>query len=84
MRKKKKTKGKSGDPGPVTTSCWPLYDVLHFLRETVRHKRYVARSNIINTKVFKCTFPSALLQIFRGLLLPACKFFYDRVYMYLI
>ena len=45
MREKKKTKGKSGDPGPVTTSCWPLYDVLHFLRETVRHKRCVARSN---------------------------------------
>ena len=37
--KKKKTKGKSGDAGPAVVSCWPLYEIMDFLRETVRHKR---------------------------------------------
>ena len=43
--RKEKDKRKEWDPGPVATSCWPLYDVLGFSRETVRHKRCVARSN---------------------------------------
>ena len=31
--------GKTGDAAPVVVSSWPLYEVLDFLRESVRHKR---------------------------------------------
>ena len=41
VREKKKKKGKTGDAAPVVVSSWPLYEVLDFLRETVRHKRLV-------------------------------------------
>ena len=41
VREKKKTEGKSGDAGPEIVSCWPLYQLMDFLRETVRHKRLV-------------------------------------------
>ena len=41
MRELRKTKEKkSGDPGPAYTSCWPLFEALTFLQQTVRHRRY--------------------------------------------
>ena len=39
VREKKKTKGKSGDAGPEIISCWPLFPIMDFLREKVKHKR---------------------------------------------
>ena len=38
VREKKKTKGKSGDAGPAVVSCWPLFQVMEFLKETIKHK----------------------------------------------
>ena len=36
MRELKKTKGKkSGDAGPFTVSCWPLFEILSFVGDTV-------------------------------------------------
>ena len=39
VRERKKLKKKSGDAGPEIISCWPLLQVMDFLRETVRHRR---------------------------------------------
>ena len=40
MRELKKTKDKrSGDAGPVIVSCWPLFDIMSFIGDTVKHKR---------------------------------------------
>ena len=40
VRELKKTKGKkSGDPGPVIVSCWPLFELMKFVSDTVKHKR---------------------------------------------
>ena len=40
MRELKKTKcKKSGDAGPFTVSCWPLFEILSFVCDTVKHKR---------------------------------------------
>lgn len=40
VRELKKTKDKrSGDAGPVIVSCWPLFDVMSFIGDTVKHKR---------------------------------------------
>ena len=30
---------KGGDAGPVFVSCWPLFEVISFIRDTVKHKR---------------------------------------------
>ena len=35
---RKKKKKKSGDAGPVYKSRWPLFDMLQFLTDTVRHR----------------------------------------------
>ena len=39
VRELKKTKTKTGQGGPVVISCWPLFNVLSFITDTVRHKR---------------------------------------------
>ena len=39
VRELKKTKTKTGQAGPVVISCWPLFNVLSFITDTVRHKR---------------------------------------------
>ena len=39
VREKKKVKQrKSGDKGPVYVSCWPLYHLLEFIADTVKHR----------------------------------------------
>ena len=41
MRELRKTKEKkSGDPSSAYTSCWPLFEALTLLQETVCHRRY--------------------------------------------
>ena len=38
----KKTKKKpSGGSGPPSVSCWPLFDQMAFIDDTVKHKRYL-------------------------------------------
>ena len=37
--KKKKKKKKSGDAGPIVVSYWPLFDVMVFISDSVKHKR---------------------------------------------
>ena len=37
LRKMKEKK--SGDAGPAYVTCWPLFERLLFLQETVRHRR---------------------------------------------
>ena len=40
MRELKKTKkGKSGDAGPAHISCWPLFEHMSFINDSVKHKR---------------------------------------------
>ena len=40
VRELKKTKGKkSGDAGPAIVSCWPLFEIMSFVSDTVKHKR---------------------------------------------
>ena len=34
---KKVKKGKSGDEGPPLVSCWPLFELMTFIDDTVRH-----------------------------------------------
>ena len=29
----------SGDAGPFTVSCWPLFEMMSFVGDTVKHKR---------------------------------------------
>lgn len=42
MREVKKVKEKkSGDPGPSYVSCWPLFDLMPFVADTVKHRTYV-------------------------------------------
>ena len=42
MRELKKTKDKrSGDAGPVVVSCWPLFELMSFITDTVKHKKLV-------------------------------------------
>ena len=36
---KKKKKKKSGDAGPIVVSSWPLFDVMVFISDSVKHKR---------------------------------------------
>ena len=36
--KKVKTK-KTGSAGPVYVSCWPLYDLMLFLQDSVKHRQ---------------------------------------------
>ena len=38
QEKKKVKKGKSGDGGPPPASCWPLFEFMSFLDETIRHR----------------------------------------------
>ena len=37
---KKVKKGKSGDEGPPLVSCWPLFELMTFIDDTVRHRPY--------------------------------------------
>ena len=39
LEKKKKKRRKSAEAGPVVISCWPLHEVMDFLRKKVRHER---------------------------------------------
>ena len=39
VRELKQTKPKSGDAGPPLSSSWPLFKVLNFLTDTVKHKK---------------------------------------------
>ena len=40
VRELKKTRnGKSGDAGPVVVSTWPLFNVMNFIGDSVKHKR---------------------------------------------
>ena len=55
MREKKKMKGKSGGAGPAFVSCWPLYEVNDFVRESVKHKRLVFILNWIGITHFFCS-----------------------------
>ena len=32
-------KKKSGDAGPIVVSSWPLFDVMVFISDSVKHKR---------------------------------------------
>ena len=42
VRELKKVKGgKSGDAGPAYSPSWPLFDVLQFLTDTVKHRKLV-------------------------------------------
>ena len=42
VRELKKVKGgKSGDAGPAYSPTWPLFDVLLFLTDTVKHRKLV-------------------------------------------
>ena len=42
VRKFKKVKGgKSGDAGPAYSPSWPLFDLLQFLTDTVKHRKLV-------------------------------------------
>ena len=42
VRERKKTKKKpSGGSGPPSVSCWPLFDQMAFIDDTVKHKRYL-------------------------------------------
>ena len=39
VREMKKVKRrKTGDPGPSYVSCWPLFNVLLFVADTVKHR----------------------------------------------
>ena len=61
MRERKKTKGmKSGDAGPVVV---PLYEVMDFLSETIRHKRLLLISACMCTDIIN-NISTALLLIF--------------------
>ena len=41
VRERKKTKKKpSGGSGPPSVSCWPLFDQMAFIDDTVKHKMY--------------------------------------------
>ena len=33
-------KKKSGDSGPSYISCWPLFDPMLFVADTVKHREY--------------------------------------------
>ena len=35
---KKVKQRKSGDAGPPYVSCWPLFEMLSFLSDTVKHR----------------------------------------------
>lgn len=35
---KKVKKKKSGEEGPPVISCWPLFEIMSFIDETVRHR----------------------------------------------
>ena len=48
LRERKKLKTKSGDAGPEIISCWPLFQVMDFLRETVRHRRLASSKTWIH------------------------------------
>ena len=37
--KKRKPRESLDDAGPEIISCWPLFQIMDFLRETVKHKR---------------------------------------------
>ena len=40
VRELKKVKAKkTGDAGPAYVSCWPLFQTLPFLSDTVKHRR---------------------------------------------
>ena len=40
VRETKKTKKKkSGDKGPIVVSSWPLFDVMFFFNDTIRHRK---------------------------------------------
>ena len=39
---KKVKEGKSGNAGPAYSPTWPLFDVLLFLADTVKHRKFVA------------------------------------------
>ena len=52
MREKKKKKGKSGEAGPPVVSCWPLYEVMDFLRDTVKHERLISFVNFMDINFF--------------------------------
>ena len=42
VRELKKVKGgKSGDAGPAYSPSWPLFDLLQFLTDTVKHRKLV-------------------------------------------
>ena len=42
---------KGGDAGPVFVSFWPLFEVISFIRDTVKHKR-LAYHYIYDKKTF--------------------------------
>ena len=60
MREREKTKGKkSGDAGPVVVSCWPLYELMDFLSETIRHKRLLLISASMCTDIYQYFYSTA-------------------------
>ena len=40
----------SGDAGPAYTSSWRLFDIISFLRDSVKHRQYVI-SHCIKIKI---------------------------------
>ena len=40
--KKRRKKKPSGESGPPSVSCWPLFDQMAFIDDTVKHKRYLS------------------------------------------
>ena len=56
VREKIKKCRKSGDAGSVMISCWPLYEVMDFLRETVRHKRLLIFCASTFGKICRCCY----------------------------
>ena len=71
VRELKKTKPKSGDPGPPRVSSWPLFQVMSFLSDTVKHKKCVIMACMLCSNV--SSFHAVLSVISHLLMMMICQ-----------